>query len=375
LTGTAYGAQAYDLVIKGGTVIDPGRKLHALLDVAIAKGKIAAVHADIAPGGAQVVNAAGQLVIPGMIDIHTHGTMEPTAPGLMLADGVTGWIDAGSQGAKGIEQAVAAAKAAPERAGVLVNIGRDGVPAGGGDTLDLNLADVAAAKEAIAKHRDFVVGVKARLSQTIAGDHDLEVLRRAIEAAGKLPVMIHVGQTYSPLGKLLDLLRPGDIVTHPYSPPPHAIIEDGKLIPEAIAARKRGVIFDLGNGTRQHVRWDIAEAAIAQGFLPDTISTDWTPYGFKAGVVAMPTVMSNMLSLGVPLDQVIAMVTCNAAPTFPIFKGRGTLKPGAVADVAMIELKRGEFELVDNLGAKRVAKERFFTSATVLAGKLVPKVG
>ncbi|MBT2187046.1 amidohydrolase family protein [Sphingobium nicotianae] len=369
-------APRYDLVIKGGRVIDPARGIDAMLDVAIAGGKIAAMGKTIDPGAAQILDATGKLVTPGLIDIHTHASVDPASAGLMLAEGVTGWIEAGWEGAETVDQGIAAVRAAPQKAAFLLNIGRKGVMTTAGETMDLSLADAAAARAAIAAHRDVIVGVKARLSRSIAGDHDLDVLRRAQQAASAfgLPVMIHIGGTFSPLGQLLDLLKPGDIVTHMYAPPPHAIIgDDGRVIPEAIAARKRCVRFDWGHGTHGHVLWEVAEQAARQGFLPDTVSTDWTIAGDRTGVVNMPTIMSNVLALGVPLDQVVAMATINAARSFTFFKGRGTLAPGAPADVAVLELRQGQFELVDTAGKKRPATCKFFPAATILDGKIAAR--
>ena len=204
---------------------------------------------------------SGKLVVPGLIDIHTHAARAKDGPALCLADGVTGWIDAGSQGADRIGETIAVAKSAPQQCRVLINIGRAGILPEG-DTMDLNRADVAAAREAIGRNRDMIAGVKARLSRDVAGANDFEVLRRAQEVASSfsLPVMIHMGQTVSPLPKLLALLKPGDIVTHMFAPPPNSIIDDGgHILPEVMAARRRGVWFDLGNGRTGHMRWDIAE--------------------------------------------------------------------------------------------------------------------
>ncbi len=372
---SAASAQAgYDLVIKGGRVIDPAAGVDTLSDLAISGGRIAAIHPEIVPGAARVLDAEGKLVVPGLIDIHTHGTIDPTSAALMLADGVTGWIEAGWQGAETVEQGIAALQDVPQKAGLLLNIGRKGVTIGTGETKDLDLADVEAARAAIAANREYVVGVKARLSQSITSDHDLEVLRRAIAATEPfgIPVMIHMGATHSPLGALLDLMRPGDIVTHIFAPPPHAIVDDaGMIIPEARAARERGVIFDWGHGTREHVVWDIAQAAVDQGFLPDTLSSDWTVSGFEAGLVAMPTVMSGALSLGIELNDVIAMATCNAAAAFPLFEGLGTLAEGSSADVAVMELHEGEFEFGDTQGTMRAAVQRLANHATVLRGEIV----
>jgi dihydroorotase len=369
----ASGAAKFELIIKGGRVIDPSRKLDAISDVAMAQGRIAAIGADLTAGAAETIDARGKLVVPGLIDIHTHAARSKEGPELCLADGVTGWIDAGSQGADRIGETIAIAKSAPQLCRVLINIGRAGILPEG-DTMDLARADVGAAREAIGRNRDMIAGVKARLSQDVAGANDYEVLRRAQEVASsfQLPVMIHMGQTVSPLPKLIALLKSGDIVTHMFAPPPNSIIDDkGHILPEVIAARRRGVRFDLGNGRVGHLRWDMAERILKAGFLPDTFSTDWSPEGRAVGVIDFPNVMSKFLMLGMSLDQLIACATINAARAFPVFHDRGTLKVGAPADVAVLDLREGNFEFVDNYTNQRTGRQRLFPIATVLAGKRV----
>ncbi len=371
----AFAAKAgkYDLILKGGRVVDPSRKLNAIGDVAIAAGRISAVEPNISASATETMEVRGKLVVPGLIDIHTHVTRTPDGAELCLADGVTGLIDAGSQGADHIDQAIAVAKSAPQQCRVLINIGRAGILPEG-DTMDISRADVEAARAAIGRNREMIVGVKARLSRDVAGPNDFEVLKRAQEVASsfQLPVMIHMGQTVSPLPKLLALLKPGDIVTHMFAPPPNSIIDDnGHILPEVMAARRRGVRFDLGNGRTGHLRWDIAERVLKAGFLPDTFSTDWTPEGRTAQVIDFPNVMSKFLMLGMSLDQVVACATVHASGAFPVFHNRGTLKVGAPADVAVLELREGTFEFVDNFGNKQTGRQRLFPSATVLAGKRV----
>jgi dihydroorotase len=370
-------ARKYDLIVKGGRVIDPSRKLDAIRDVAIANGRIAAVEATIPADAAETIDARGKLVVPGLIDIHTHAARVKDGPELCLADGVTGWIDAGSQGADRIGETIAVAKSAPQQCRVLINIGRAGVVPDG-DTMDISRADVSAAREAIGRNREMIAGVKARLSRDVAGANDFEVLRRSQEVASsfKLPVMIHMGQTMSPLPKLLALLKSGDVVTHMFAPPPNSIIDDtGHILPEVMSARRRGVWFDLGNGRTGHLRWDIAERVLQAGFLPDTFSTDWTPEGRTSQVVDFPNVMSKFLMMGMSLDQVVACATVNASHVFPVFRGRGTLKVGAPADVAVLELREGTFEFEDNFGNKRTGRQRLYPSATLLAGKRVATRG
>src|SRR5262249_8387643 len=178
-----FGAAAkYDLLIKGGRVIDPSLRLDAVYDVAIADGRIAAVETSITADAAQTIDARGKIVAPGLIDIHTHCARSGDGPALVLQDGVTGWIDAGSQGADHIAETIAVAKTSPQQGRVLINVGRAGILSDG-DTMDISRADVGALREAISHNRDFIVGIKARLSRDVAGANDYEVLRRAQEVA------------------------------------------------------------------------------------------------------------------------------------------------------------------------------------------------
>jgi dihydroorotase len=368
-------AATYDLIIKGGRMIDPSLGLDAVRDLAIAGGRIAAVEADIAGDGSETVDARGKIVAPGLIDIHTHAGRSKDGPPMCLQDGVTGWVDAGSGGADNIDQVAAVARGAPQLGRVLVNIARTGVTPGG-ELHDINNANVALAQGAIARNRDVVVGVKARLSNNVAGANDLEALRRAQEAAApfNLPVMIHVGQNYSPMRAILALLKRGDIVTHMYAPGMNGILDgNGMLFPDVTAARRRGVLFDFGNGVADHFDWDTVEKTTRQGFWPDTFSTDWNVTSKSTGVVDLPNVMSKFMMFGMPLSQIIACATVNAARVFPSFDDRGTLNLGAPADVAIMELREGTFEFLDNYKATRTGRQRLFPVRTVLAGKNVPR--
>ena len=240
--------------------------------------------------------------------------------------------------------------------------------------MDLNRADVGAARHAITKNRAFVVGVKARLSRDVAGANDYEVLRRTVDVAKSfnLPVMIHMGQTISPLPKLFALLRRGDIVTHMFAPPPNSIIDDaGRILAEVVSARRRGVLFDVGNGVNGHIRWDVVEAVMKQRFWPDTISTDWNTMSPTTGVIDLPNCMSKLLHYGMSISDVVAAVTVNSSHVFPVFKNRGTLKVGASADLALLELRDGTFEFVDNYANKITGRQRLFPIETILAGKRV----
>jgi len=371
------GAQTrtYDLIIRGGRVIDPASRVDAVRDIAIAGGRIAAVAANVAGDAPDTLDARGKLVVPGLLDIHTHVGRYADGPQLVLQDGVTGWIDAGSQGADHVADTVAVARSSPQQGRVLINIGRAGILPDG-DTMDLARADVGAAREAIAKNRDFIVGVKARLSRDVAGANDYEVLRRAQEVASSfdLPVMIHMGQTITPLAKLFPLLKRGDVVTHMLAPPPNSIVDDsGRIEPGVLAARQRGVWFDVGNGQTGHIRWDTVEKIVKARFWPDTFSTDWNTNSRQTGVIDLPNCMSKLLGYGMTVPEAVARVTANASRTFPVFKDRGTLKVGAPADIAVLELREGTFEFLDNYKGTITGRQRFFPSATVLAGKRITR--
>jgi dihydroorotase len=371
------GAQSskYDLIIRGGRVIDPSVRLDAVRDVAISGGRIAAIEPTIAADAADTIDARGKLVVPGLIDIHSHTARAAEGPGMVLQDGVTGWIDAGSQGADRIEEPIAIARSAPQQGRVLINIGRAGILPDG-DTMDLARADVDAARNAITKNRDFIVGVKARLSREVAGANDVEVLRRAQEVASSfgLPLMIHIGQTMSSMSKLVSLLKRGDIVTHMFAPPPNSIVdESGHILPEVLAARRRGVWFDIGNGQTGHMRWDTIESIMKAGFWPDTFSTDWNTNSRMTGVIDLPNCMSKLFGYGMTVSQAIARASVIAARTFPIFNDRGTLNVGAPADVALLELREGTFEFLDNYKNTITGRQRLFPAGTVLAGKRIPR--
>ena len=369
-------AANYDLIIKGGRVIDPSMGLDATRDIAISGNRIAAVEASITADAAATIDARGKVVTAGLIDIHTHAGRSKEGPPMCLQDGVTAWVDAGSGGADNIDAVAAIARGAPQTGRCLVNIARTGVVTPTGELHDINAADVPMAKAAVERNRDIVVGVKARLSDNVAGANDLEALRRAQEAATSfnLPVMIHIGQNYSPLRSLLALLKRGDIVTHIYAPGKNGILDEkGILLPEVTAAHRRGELYDIGNGVSEHFDWDTVEKATRQGLWPDTFSTDWNTNSKTSGVVDLPNVMSKFIMFGMPLKEIIAAATVNAARCFSAFDDRGTLNIGAPADVAIMELKEGNFEFLDNYKGMRAGRQRLFPSEVVLGGKRVQR--
>src|SRR6267154_1161810 len=353
-------AATYDILIKNGRVIDPSVGLDATRDVGIAGGKIVAIDANITGDATETIDARGKIVAPGLIDIHVHAGRSKEGPPLALQDGVTGWVDAGTGGADNIDEVAAIARGAPQIGRALINLSRTGL-AGAPELIDFSRANVDLARGAIARNRDIVIGVKARLTNSVVGTNDLEALRRAQLAAApfNLPVMIHIGQSYSPMRAILSLLKRGDIVTHMYAPAPNGILDDqGRVFPDVAAARRRGIIFDFGNGVADHFDWPTVERAVKQGFRPDTFSTDWNAMSKTTGVVDFPNVISKFIMFGMPLSQVIACATVNAARVFPSFDNRGTLNVGAPADVAILELREGAFEFIDNYKGTRSGRQR-----------------
>ena len=374
---TPLSAATYDLVVLGGRVIDPAQRIDRVMDVAIRGGKIAALAPNIpASLAAEVLDASGQLVVPGLIDIHLHARDAALPPAAILALGVTSMLDCGSRGADNIDPLIEVARTAPNRMRILLNIGRLGNnPNGRGEFLDgIDPADVAKARAAVAQNRAWIVGIKARLSRGIAAERDAEVLRRAVEVAGpfKIPIMIHMGDTASPLPQILALLRPGDIVSHMYAPPPHGIMDErGRILPEVREARRRGILFDFGNGLTEHWNWDVAQSALQQDFAPDTISTDLNLAGRTEQVIDLPNVVSKFLQMGMPLKQAIACVTINAARSIREFHDCGSLRRGAAADVTILELAQGNFGFVDNYKNIRSGTQRLMTRAVIMGGKKV----
>ena len=370
-------AADFDLAIRGGRVIDPAQRIDRVMDVAIRGGKIAALGQNIPASSAmESIDASGMLVVPGLIDVHLHARDAELPPSAIMALGVTSMIDAGSRGADNVDQLIEVARTAPNRMRILLNIGRLGNnPNGRGEFLDnIDQADIAKARAAVEKHRNWIVGIKARLSRGIAGDRDREVLRRAVQVAGpfKIPIMIHMGDTASPLPQILALLRPGDIVSHMYAPTPHGIMDEhGKILPEVREARRRGIRFDFGNGLNEHWNWDVAQSGLQQGFPPDTISTDLTFAGRTEQVIDLPNVVSKFLLMGMPLNQAIACVTSNAARSIREFNPYGNLRARSAADVTVLKLTQGSFSFVDNYKNMHMGTQRLVTRAVIMGGRKV----
>jgi len=380
-------AASYDLLIKGGRVIDSSQKLSAVRDLAIANGKIAAVAANIPAGQArQVFDASGKLVTPGLINVHAHLykygntiTVDPDAVGFPA--GVTTAIDAGSAGANtflGFRKFII--DASPLRIYAMLNISIIG-NYGNELYLNMSLINPQAAVRVINQQRDRILAIKVRINgihDELA--HDLEVLKKAREAADAtgLPIMMH----WSNEPDLLALLKPGDILTHPFavlSPRMPNLFGDkpGAVLPQILALKDRGILTDAQAGTSHHA-WENSEQAFKQGWIPDLISTDigaqtpQTPNG-----QLLPWVMTQFLYLGLTVEQVIERVTLAPTRVFKFPEKIGTLEPGVTADVAVIDLQQGDFELIDQQNNKRTGHQKFVPVAAVHGGtltKIDPKI-
>ena len=373
-------AQDCDLLIKGGTVIDPGQNLHASLDVAVKDGKILELSPDIPPARAlRVVSAKNKIVTPGLIDVHVH-VFEGVGPTGLNADqyclgrGVTTAVDAGSTGyadIAGFRQYVI--KPSATRIYALVDIGARGTLLGLiGNYANLDWVNAQLTARAAETNKPDVVGIKVRLSKEITGSNDPEIFKRALEAAklSHLPLMVHVGDSYSPLPEILRQMRKGDVLTHCFTGRPHGPLDaNGKIIPEILDCRQRGILFDVGDGG-PHLDLDVAEKCLQQNFLPDTIGTDLGGLSYNGPVYDLVTEVSKFLLLGLSLDQVIERVTLRPTRMFNFGTELGSLRPGTVADISILEVREGSFLFTDSTGKKRTGKQKLQSAATVRAGKL-----
>lgn len=365
--------ERFDLVIRGGEVIDPSQSLRGKRDVGIRFGRIAALEAEIPAARAkQTIDASGKLVLPGLVDLHAHTYPYGSAIGIPADEtvpfsGVTTVVSAGDAGANNIA-ALRRHIAAQTRTRMFafVHIANNGLSAFPvAELYNIDNAQVEACALAIAENPDFVIGAKVRMSQNVIFKHGAEPLKRAIQAcemSGRpAKVMVHIGgvETADLMSAILDLLRPGDILTHCYSGAPNSagqftnIVQDGKLLPAALAAKTRGVVFDIGHGGGSF-DFTVAEAAIAQGAPPDTISSDLHVFsGNTPGMPFLPVVMSKFLPLGFSLEQVIAMAS--VAPARVIDRGDklGTLQIGAPGDVSVMEWIERPLSMVDTRDNRR----------------------
>ena len=378
----------FDLVIKGGEVLDPSQSLRGRRDIGIRYGIIEALEPEIpASRGLRVLDASGKLVTPGLVDLHTHVYPYGSAIGIPADELVahqctTTCVSAGDAGANNFAAfrrfIVAQTRT---RLCAFIHIANSGLASFPvAELTNIDVADVSAAAKAIAENGDIVIGAKVRMSENVIAKNGIEPLKRAIAACEQAGtggrVMVHIGgvETRALMSQILDLMRPGDVLTHAYSGAPNLsgdftnIVEDGSLLPAALAAKQRGIIFDVGHGGGSF-DYTVAEVAIAQGCTPDTISSDIHVFsGNTPGMPYLTWVMSKFLGLGFTLDQVIAMATINPAKIINRLPKLGTLELGAPGDVAIMDLVEGPVTFVDTRNNTRGGKAYLKPVQTVTAG-------
>jgi dihydroorotase len=381
-------ADKFDLVIKGGDVLDPSQSLRGKRDVGIRWGVIEAVEADIpAARASRTIDASGKLVTPGLVDLHCHVYPYGSAIGIPADELVerqctTTVVSAGDAGVNNLaalrRYIVAQSRS---RMYAFVHIANNGLSAFPvAELYNIDNAQVDACAMALAENPDFLIGVKVRMSENVIFKHGIEPLKRAIQACEMCgwpaKMMVHIGgvETTELMSNILDLLRPGDVLTHAYSGAPNMagaftnIVKDGKLLPAALAAKQRGVIFDVGHGGGSF-DFTVAELAIPQGCPPDTISSDIHVFsGNSPGMPYLPWVMSKFLTLGYTLEQVVTMATINPARIINRAPKIGTLQIGAPGDVAIMELVEGPVSFLDTRINKRDGKAFLKPVQTVING-------
>jgi len=375
-------AEKFDLLLTGGTVLNPATKLNQILDVGVAGNRVAAIGAGLPRADAKkVLDVAGCYVTPGLIDFHVHSYWGVNPYGcdlddLCLATGVTTTMDAGSAGPVNLLgfRKLVYEKSKTRMLG-FVALAQHGVLNEPGELLSLGFADSDGSAQAVADNRDISIGVKVRLHKKAIGENSHAALRLAIKAgeATHTPIMVHVGNTAIGMDEIAATLRPGDIITHCYTPQKPSIIdEQGKLLPEVRKAKERGVIFDVGHAGG-HFDFNLVRRAMGEGIVPDVISSDLhgrlSQPGF--GVVGdLLTTLTKFLSLGLSFDEIISKCTVDAARVVGWQDRIGTLDVGREADIAVLQIIDEPTKLRDSVGGEVTYNRRIAAKWTVRAGEV-----
>jgi dihydroorotase len=375
-------SDSFDLLLSGGTVLNPATGINQKLDVGVANGHIAAIHADLPRADAKkVLDVGGCYVTPGLIDFHVHSYWGVNPYGcnldaLCLATGVTTTMDAGSAGPTnflGFRKLVY--EQSKTRMLNFVALAQHGVLNAPGELLLLGFADSDGAAETVGNNRDVSVGIKVRLHKKAIGENSREALRLAIKAgeATSTPIMVHVGDTAIGMDEIADTLRPGDVITHCYTPQKPSIIdESGKLLPLVRKAKERGVIFDVGHAGG-HFDFNLVRRAMSEGIVPDVISSDLhgrlSQPGF--GIVGdLLTTLTKFLLLGLSFDEIISKCTVDAARVVGWQDRIGSLEVGREADVAVLQVVDEPIKLRDSVGGEMTHKQRIAAKWTIRAGEV-----
>lgn len=380
MTSPAAG-QGFDLVLRGGHVLDERNGVDGVFDVAIKAGKIAAVGKDLPAAGAKLEDVSGSVVAPGLIDIHTHVYHKATSlsvdPGFIARrSACTTLVDAGSAGAgnyDGFRDYVMIHS--PYRIFAFLNISFPGIfgfdkDVSIGEATARSMLPVHRCVEKVEANRDRIIGVKVRIGGIVTGDLGLGALELALEAANavNLPLMTHIGTAPPSYADVVDMLRPGDILTHCYRPDPNSAIgPDGKVIDAVLKARERGVLFDIAHGMGAF-GYDSAEAALKDGFKPDVISSDVHVIAVEGPGYDLLHTMSKLLNCGLSLPEVIGM-SANR-PALAIGKPElGHLGVGAVADITVLKQYDSNYVFQDVVGKRRQGSSLLQPVSVYLGGK------
>lgn len=372
---------AYDLILKGGRVIDPSQSIDMVTDVAFEAGKVAAIGRSLEAGpSTSIKDVAGRVVTAGLIDLHTHVYWGGTSLGIdaehfCRTSGVTTAVDTGSAGPGNFAGFRAHVIERSEvRILAYLHVSFAGIFGFSrtvmvGESRDIDLLSPRDCAEVADANRDVVVGIKVRVGRHASGDQGIAPLDMALQVADEvgMPLMAHIDHPPPSYEEVIARLRPGDVLTHAFRPFPNApCTSQGKVKQAVLEARRRGVLFDIGHGAGSF-SFKTARAMIANGFLPDTISSDVHTLCINGPAFDQVTTMSKFLCMGVPLDEVIRLSTSNAALALKRPE-LGTLKPGSVGDATVLSVRDGEFDYVDVLGEHLAGSQRLVSEGVVIAG-------
>ena len=371
-----------DLILKGGRVIDPAQNIDRIADVAFADGKVASIGDNITPGPeTDVRDVSGRVVTPGLIDMHTHVYWGGTSLGIDAEEfcrnsGVTTAIDTGSAGPgnfAGFRKHVIEPSAV--RILAYLHVSHAGIWGFSenvmvGESEDLRLMDPRVAAEVADANRDVIVGIKIRLGRHASGQQGMTPFTYALQTAEEvgMPMMVHIDEPPPSYEEVLDAMRPGDVLTHCFRPFPNSPATAQGTVKQAVRdARARGVLFDVGHG-KGSFSFKTARAMLANGFLPDTISSDVHELCIRGPAYDQVTTLSKFLCMGVDLPTVIKTSTENAGMALQRPE-LGTLKPGVPGDATVLEIVDGEFTYTDVLGETMEGRQRIYSRASIVAGR------